>query len=778
MSPAAGRETEILTAEASFPEHEALIVEGMHCASCATRIERVLKRKPGVHGIDVNYATQHAELTYDPDAFDMDDAAAALDKLGYQIKLISREAEAQADAEHDRAQRDWLRRVRLSLPLAAIVVVLVYGFSDRTWARWLALALTIPVQFVAGWPILTSGLQRARHLSANMDTLIALGTLTAFSYSTVHVLIGGDLFYDTTVVIMAFIVLGRYFEARATGRASGAIRTLLELGAKQARVLVNGEEWLVPVEEVTVGAVVRVRPGEKIPVDGEVLEGRSAVDESMLTGESLPVEKTPGAKVAGATINTEGALTVRATAVGSNTALAQIVKLIQGAQSGKAPVQRLADRVAGIFVPIVLMIAAATFVGWWLAAGDATQGLVSAVAVLIIACPCAMGLATPTAIMTGTGRGAALGVLIKSAEVLESSRRIDTVVFDKTGTLTTGRMELGEVIPAEGENAVVMLARAASVEASSEHPAAAAIVAGAREHGATMLPTREFASSTGRGVTAIVAEVPISVGRRSFIAEQGLELDEQLDQRALDAERRGQTVVFVAWEGRVRGALAVGDSPKANAADTVSRLHAMGLQVAMITGDNQRIADAVAREIGIETVLAEVLPADKVGEVRRLQQGGRRVAMVGDGINDAPALVQADLGVAIGTGTDVAIEASDLTLISGDIAGVVTALALSRRTLKTIYQNLAWAFGYNTAAIPLAAFGVLPPIVAGATMAFSSVSVVSNSLRLFRFGRDDTDRPPSATAGAARSIPHANGDVPEPPDTQRLREQTAAPTSR
>ena len=773
MSPTAPPAAETAKVDADDRGHEALIVDGMHCASCASRIERVLSRKPGVRSVEVNYGTHHAELTYDPGAFDLNEATAALDKLGYQIKPVSRETEAQAEAEHERAQRDWLRRVRLSLPLATIVVVLVYGFSDRTWARWLALALTLPVQFVAGWPILTSGLRRARHLSANMDTLIALGTLTAFLYSTVHLLLGGDLFYDTTVVIMAFIVLGRYFEARATGRASGAIRTLLELGAKQARVLVDGQEQLVPVEEVSVGAIVRVRPGEKVPVDGQVLDGRSAVDESMLTGESLPVEKTPGAKVAGATINTEGALSIRATAVGSDTALAQIVKLIQGAQSGKAPVQRLADRVAGIFVPIVLMIAAATFVGWWLAAGDARQGLVSAVAVLIIACPCAMGLATPTAIMTGTGRGAALGVLIKSAEVLESSRRIDTVVFDKTGTLTTGQMQLGDVLAADGENVLTVLARAASVEASSEHPVAAAIVRGAGDHGASMLPTREFVSSTGRGVTAIVAEVPVRVGRRSFIAEQGLELDDRLDGRALDAERRGQTVVFVAWGGRVRGALAVGDSPKSNAAETVSRLQAMGLQVAMITGDNQRTADAVAREVGVDTVLAEVLPADKVGEIRRLQREGSRVAMVGDGINDAPALVQADLGVAIGTGTDVAIEASDLTLISGDIAGVVTALALSRRTLKTIYQNLAWAFGYNVAAIPLAAFGVLPPIVAGATMAFSSVSVVSNSLRLFRFGRDGSDEGRGASISPPVATPDAGGSSAGEPVTSVGSERTA-----
>jgi cation-transporting ATPase V len=748
MTATAPADGQTVASEASAQGHEALLVEGMHCASCAARIERLLSRKPGVRAIEVNYATRHAELTYDPDAFDLDEAGAALDKLGYQVKPLSRETEARADAEHEDALRDWLRRVWLSVPLAAIVIVLVYGFADRTWARWLGFALTLPVEFVAGWPILTSGWQRARRLGANMDTLIALGTLTAFAYSTVHLVIGGDLFYDTTVVIMAFIVLGRYFEARATGRASGAIRALLELGAKQARVLVDGQEQRVPVEEVAVGAIVRVRPGEKIPVDGEVLDGRSAVDESMLTGESLPVEKTPGSTVAGATINTEGALSIRATAVGSDTALAQIVKLIEGAQSGKAPVQRLADRIAGMFVPVVLLIAAGTFVGWWLAAGDATQGLVSAVAVLIIACPCAMGLATPTAIMTGTGRGAALGILIKSAEVLESSRRIDTVVFDKTGTLTTGQMQLGEVIASDGEDPDLLLSRAASVEASSEHPIAAAIVRGAADRGTAIPLAAEFESSTGRGVTALVDGARVTVGRRSLISEQGLELNEQLDQRVLDAKQRGQTVVLVSWEGGVRGALAVGDTPKSNAADTVGRLHAMGLRVAMITGDNQRTADAVAREVGVDTVLAEVLPAEKVDEVRRLQQQGNRVAMVGDGINDAPALVQADLGVAIGTGTDVAIESSDLTLISGDIAGVVTALALSRRTLRTIHQNLAWAFGYNLTAIPLAAFGILPPIAAGAIMAASSVSVVSNSLRLFRFG------PPSAKPTHRRAEAH------------------------
>jgi heavy metal translocating P-type ATPase len=718
---------------------QALIVEGMHCASCATRIERVLTRKPGVQSVAVNYATQQARLTYDPDAFIMDDAASAVERLGYEIKPLSRDGETQADEEHDRAQHGWLIRARLSLPLAAIVVVLVYGFGDETWARWLAFFLTLPIQFIAGWPILASGLQRARHLSANMDTLIALGTSTAFLYSTVHLLFGGELFYDTAAVIMAFIVLSRYFEARATGRASGAIRRLLELGAKQARVLIDGEERLVPVGEVTVGALVRVRPGEKIPVDGKVLEGRSAVDESMLTGESLPVEKNTGDKVAGATINNEGALMIRATAVGSATALSQIVKLIQRAQAGKAPVQRLADRVAAIFVPVVLVIATVTFLGWWLAAGDATQGLVAAVAVLIIACPCAMGLATPTAIMTGTGRGAALGVLIKSAAVLESSHKIDTVVFDKTGTLTTGRMALIDTMTAHGEQDDAVLARAAAVESSSEHPVAAAIVDGARQHGLAIPAAGEFASSTGRGVRATIDGIAITVGRRSFLADQGIPADVQLDRRAREAEEQGHTVVFVGWEGQVRGALAVGDTLKPNTPATVSRLQRMGLQVVMITGDNERTALAVARQAGIDSVRSEVLPKDKVEEVRRLQQEGKRIAMVGDGINDAPALVQADLGVAIGTGTDVAIESSDLTLMSGDIAGVVTALALSRRTLRTIHQNLGWAFAYNSAAIPLAAFGILPPIVAGATMALSSVSVLSNSLRLLRFGRNTVD---------------------------------------
>jgi cation-transporting ATPase V len=716
-------------------QEQQLLVAGMHCASCAARVERALAQQPGVITATVNYATQQAHLIYDPGTFLLPDTANVVAELGYQIQPISRAAERQADAEHNRAQKDWLRRVKLSLPLAQLVV-LISVWEAQTWARWSVLALTVPVQFIAGWPILASGARRARHFTPNMDTLIALGTLTAFGYATVHVLIGGRLYFDTAALIMGFIILGRYVEARATGRASNAVRRLLELGAKQARLLQDGKERLIPVEEVAVGALLRVRPGEKIPVDGQVIDGYSAVDESMLTGEALPVEKTAGEQVAGATINSGGgALTIRASAVGTDTALAQIVKLVQGALQAKAPVQRLVDRIAAIFVPVVLLVAAATFLGWWLADGDATKGLVSAVAVLIIACPCTMGLAVPTAIMTGTGRGAALGVLITSGEALENSRKITTVIFDKTGTLTTGCMQLTDILPATGQPAQTVLAHAAAVEAFSEHPVAAAIRAGARQRGLDVRPAADFASNTGRGVTARVDGDLVAVGRGSFLAEHGFTADLELDRKVETAEQQRQTVVFVGWQHRIRGALVVGDTLKPNAAQTVSRLRSMGLEVAMITGDNDRTAHAIARQAGIQTVLSEVLPQDKVAEVRRLQAQGARVAMVGDGINDAPALVQADLGVAIGTGTDIAIESSDLTLISGDIAGVVTALELSRRTLTTIRQNLGWALGYNIAAIPLAALGVVTPILAGATMAFSSVSVVANSLRLDNFRR-------------------------------------------
>ncbi len=714
-----------------------LTVEGMSCASCAARIERTLGRQLGVQEARVNFASGRAALSFDPGQIDLEQISGAVAKLGYHAALPDQAHDV--EAVHRREQRTWQMRGALSWPLAIAVLLLIDLAGGQPWARWSAFALTVPVEFVAGWPILRSGIARARRLSANMDTLIALGTLTAFAYSTVRLFTGGGLFFDTAALITAFIVLGRFFEARATARASGAIGKLLELGAKEARVIIDGQERSVPVEEVTVGSLVQVRPGEKIPVDGEVVAGRSSVDESMLTGESLPAEKGVGAKVAGATINLDGALTVRATAVGRDGALGQIVRMVARAQETRAPVQRLADRVAGVFVPAVLAIAILTFLGWWLIAGAPVAGLTAAVAVLIIACPCALGLATPTAIMVGTGRGAALGVLIKSAAVLETSRQIDTVVLDKTGTLTEGRMTLRGMCAADGEDTDRLLACAASAEASSEHPIAAAIVTAAQEQGLHLPGAEDFVSSTGRGVAAAVQGTVVQVGRRELMASHDLVLPPELEAQASQWEQQGLTAAFAGWDGRVRGVLAVGDTLKPNAAGIVQALRERGVDVAMITGDNARTAVAIAGGVGLDRVLPEVLPADKAHEIERFQAAGHRVAMVGDGINDAPALAQADLGIAIGTGTDVAIEAADITLVSGDLQGVVIGLELSGRTLRTIRQNLGWAFAYNTAAIPLAAIGILPPIVAGATMAFSSVSVVSNSLRLFRFGRTPTN---------------------------------------
>jgi cation-transporting ATPase V/Cu+-exporting ATPase len=643
-----------------------------------------------------------------------------------------------AAAEEDAARRRWLRRVVLAWPLALAVLGLSpmfpTGIAEEPWARWASLALTLPVQFYVGWPFLAGAAKRARSLSANMDTLIAIGTLSAFSLSLVELFLGGELYFEIAALLIAFLVLGRYFEARAKGRAGQAIRALLELGAKEARVIRDGQEVMVPVEQVVVGDHLRVRPGEKIPTDGRVVDGASAVDESMLTGESVPVEKSQGATVAGATVNTSGVLTVVATAVGADTALAQIVKLVEDAQASKAPVQRLVDRISAVFVPVVLVIAALTFLAWALLGGDPVKGVVAAVAVLIIACPCALGLATPTAIMVGTGRGAELGVLIKSVEILERSRKVTTIVFDKTGTLTKGHMALTDVV-VSGQDEDGLLRWTGAVEADSEHPIGQALADAARERAGPLPPVTAFEAVAGHGVRAEVEGTTVWVGRRKLMAEGGLVLDEELEEAAVRLEREGKTAVFAGWEGEARGVLAVADTVKEEAAVVVAKLHDLGLQVVMITGDNARTADAIAAQVGIDRVFAEVLPQDKVSEVIRLQSEGQRVAMVGDGVNDAPALVQADLGVAIGTGTDVAIESSDITLMRGDLQGVVTAIELSRRTYRTILQNLGWAFGYNVAAVPLAALGLLNPIIAGAAMAFSSVSVVTNALRLRRFGK-------------------------------------------
>jgi len=713
-------------------------VEGMTCGSCAARIQRVLGRQPGVARAEVNFATGKARVAYDGPAR-VEDLQGAVERIGYRITpAAGAPAEGTASVE-ERAEAGWRRRLLVAWPLAlatVAVAMLPGGLKHEPWARRAAFALTTPVQFWVGWPFLHEAARRARRRTANMDTLIALGTLAAYGYSVAQLVTGGqDLYFESAAVIIAFLVLGRYFEARAKGRAGQAIRALLELGAKQARVLRDDTEVLVPVEQVAVGDLLRVRPGEKVPADGAVVAGASAVDESMLTGESVPVEKTVGDPVAGATVNTSGVLTVRATRVGAETALAQIVRLVEDAQASKGRVQRLADRVSAVFVPAVIALALVTFAAWAAVGHDPRQGLTAAVTVLIIACPCALGLATPTAIMVGTGRGADLGVLIKSVEALERTRRITTVVLDKTGTLTRGEMALVDVVTRAGVSEAELLRRAGAVEADSEHPIGRAVAAAAGTRVGVLPPATAFEALAGHGARAQVDGTTVWAGRRKLMGDAGLLLPEALDDAVDRLEGEGRTAVLVGWDGEVRGVLAVADTARPDAPELVARLHRMGLETAMITGDNTRTARAIAERLGIDRVLAEVLPQDKAGEVARLQAQGRVVAMVGDGVNDAPALVQADLGIAIGTGTDVAIESSDLTLLRGDLAGVPTAIELSRRTYRTILQNLGWAFGYNLAALPLAALGLLNPMIAGAAMAFSSVSVVGNSLRLRRFAR-------------------------------------------
>jgi cation-transporting ATPase V/Cu+-exporting ATPase len=732
-------------------------VHGMTCGSCATRVQRVLGKQAGVTSAEVNYATGTAHVVLAEQPAEPAALTAAAEKIGYGLTPVTPDA-PDDDEEALAAERSWLRRVIVGWPLAlAVGYLAMFSGTLRTqpWAHWTEFALTTPLQFYVGWPFLREAARRARRATANMDTLIAMGTLAAYLFSTAQLLFfGGDMYFESTALIIAFLVLGRYFEARAKQRAGNAIRALLQLGAKEARVLRDGAEVMVPVAQVRVGDLMRVRPGEKVPTDGDVVDGASAVDESMLTGESVPVDKTVGSSVAGATVNTSGVLTVAATAVGAHTALAQIVAMVSAAQTGKGQAQRLADRISAVFVPTVIALAAATFLGWWLIGGDPVAGLVAAVAVLIVACPCALGLATPVAIMVGTGRGAKMGILIKGVEVLERTREITTVVFDKTGTLTRGEMSLTDVHPADGTGEHQLLRLAGAVEADSEHPIGQAIATAARNRTGRLPAARDFAAVAGYGVRAEVDGTTVTVGRRTMLAENGLELPRELDEQAERWESAGKTAVFAAWDGHVRGVLTVADTLKDDAAEVVAQLHRIGLKVAMITGDNARTAAAVAAQVGIDRVLAEVLPADKQSEVSALQGAGEVVAMVGDGVNDAPALVQADLGIAIGTGTDVAIESSDLTLMRGDPAGVPNAIRLARRTYRTILQNLGWAFGYNVLAIPLAAFGLLNPIIAGAAMGFSSVSVVANSLRLLRF-RDARRATPRMAA------PYTEQDTPQ-----------------
>jgi cation-transporting ATPase V len=720
--------------QAGTRERAELAIQGMTCASCASRIERVVGRNPSVSEIQVSFATGRATVAYNPAATTLVALCKSIEALGYRAGLARTTApDAEEHDAHETArERMWGRRVLVSWPLGLTVMVLGFTFMDAGWARWTMFGLTLPVQLWAGWPFLKAAAVRALRLMASMDTLIAIGTSAAFGYSTYALLTGGAVYFDTAALIIAFLSLGRYFEVKARKRASGAIRKLLELGAKEAYVIVGGRERLVPVDQVRVGDLVKVYPGDKIPVDGIVVGGLSAVDESMLTGESVPSEKHPGDRVVGATLNTHGVLTVRATGVGRDTALSHIVRLVQDAQSSKASVQGLADRVAAVFVPIVIVIAVAAFLGWWLAAGDLVGGLRAAIAVLIIACPCSLGLATPMAIMVGTGRGAEMGVLVKGGEVLEAVRRIRTIAFDKTGTLTKGEMALTEIVTAGGRDAREILRYAGALEANSEHPIGRAIASAAKRRGYRFPSVRGFAVIPGQGVRGVADGVEVCVGRHRTMVERGLVVPGFLERRAAEMERQGRTAVYAGWDGHVHGVLAVADTVKDNAAQVVGALHEMDLSVAMITGDNDQTASAIAGQVGVDQVMSEVLPEDKTAEVQRLQGDDQVVAMVGDGVNDAPALVRADVGIAIGTGTDVAIESSDITLLSGDLTGVITAIGLSRRTMRVVFQNLGWAFGYNAAALPLAALGLLNPVVAGATMAFSSVSVVTNSLRLRR----------------------------------------------
>jgi Cu+-exporting ATPase len=685
-------------------ERAELDLDGMTCASCAARIERKLNKLDGVDAT-VNFATERASVAFDPECVTVDELCGAVASAGYRAQPH------ETGHEHDHADDALASRLGVAVALTAPLVLfgMIPALDFPGW-EWLALALATPVVFWSGLGFHRAALASARHGAANMDTLISLGTLSAWTWSTV-VLIGrfdADTYFEAAGVITTLILLGRFLELRAKRRSSAAIRALLELGAKEARLLRDGHEVLVPVDELQPGDVFVVRPGERVATDGVVVEGASALDQSLLTGESIPVEVGPGAAVAGATVNTYGRLVVRTTRVGSETALAQIARLVEQAQAGKAPVQRLADRVSAVFVPFVIGVALVTLVGWLLAGGGASAAFTAAVSVLIIACPCALGLATPMALLVGTGRGAQLGILIKGPEVLEHTRRIGTIVLDKTGTLTEGRMELVDVTPLDGAGRAEALRLAGAVEAASEHPIARAIAAGALAELGGLPPVTEFRNVPGVGVRGVVEGRDVEVSRRLGS-------------------------ITVSWGGAPRATLVVRDTVKPTSAEAVRGLKALGLTPVLLSGDTRASAEEVAAEVGIERVLAEVLPADKAAEVRRLQQEGEVVAMVGDGVNDAPALAGADLGLAIGTGTDVAIEASDLTLVSGDLRAAVDAIRLARRTLAIIRGNLFWAFAYNVAAIPLAVAGLLDPMIAAAAMAGSSLFVVGNSLRLRRF---------------------------------------------
>ncbi|RNF77665.1 heavy metal translocating P-type ATPase [Streptomyces botrytidirepellens] len=735
-----------------------LAIGGMTCASCAARIEKRLNRMDGVEAT-VNYATEKAKVSYRGESVTVKDLIATVEATGYTAEQpVPRRsgpaAEEAGAAEEEAGELRPLRQrlvttVVLAVPVIAMAMVPALQFE---YWQWLSLTLAAPVVTYAAWPFHRAAWMNARHGAATMDTLISVGTSAAFLWSLWALFFGtagtpgmthpfeltiarsdgaGNIYLEAAAGVTAFILAGRYFEARSKRMAGAALRTLLELGAKEVTVLRDGGEFTIPIADLHTGDRFLVRPGEKIATDGTVVEGSSAVDASMLTGESMPVEVVVGDSVAGATLNTSGRLVVEATRVGADTQLARMAKLVEDAQNGKAAAQRLADRISAVFVPIVIALAMGTF-GFWLGNGAGlTAAFTAAVAVLIIACPCALGLATPTAIMVGTGRGAQVGILIKGPEVLETARKVDTVVLDKTGTVTTGQMTLVAVRTEEDEAEVLRLAGA--LENASEHPIARAVAEGAKQKVGALPVPEDFANVAGLGIQGIVEGHAVLVGRQRLLDEWEIRLPADMERAKAEAEAAGRTAIVVAWDGEARAVLEVADAIKETSPEAISRLRALGLTPILLTGDNKAVATTVAAEVGIDKVIAEVMPEDKADVVKRLQGEGRSVAMVGDGINDAAALAQADLGLAMGTGTDAAIEASDLTLVRGDLRTAADAIRLSRKTLGTIHSNLFWAFLYNVTALPLAAAGLLNPMIAGAAMAFSSVSVVGNSLRLRRF---------------------------------------------
>jgi P-type Cu+ transporter len=738
-------------------------VTGMTCASCVGRVEQALKKVPGVLEASVNLANEKTTVEYLASEVELRDLEKAVQGVGYGVVREEASVEDTREREYEKLRADFLLAAWLTTLILVGSLPMMFGFMLPVPLRWLnfgLLLLATPVQFWAGWRFYRGAWGALKHGQANMNTLVVMGTSAAYLYSAVATLAPGlfaagraDVYFDTSALIITLILLGRLLEARAKGRTNEAIKKLAGLQAKTARVLRDGEEVDVPVEDVDIGDVVVVRPGEKVPVDGRVISGESAVDESMITGESIPVTKRAGDEVIGATMNTSGSFGFTATKVGEETALHQIMRMVEEAQGSKAPIQRLADRISGVFVPAVIGVAAVTFLIWLVIGPEPALAfaLLNTVAVLIIACPCAMGLATPTSIMVGTGKGAESGILIKGGEVLEDAHKLDTAVLDKTGTLTRGVPALTDLVVGDGIDEVELLRLVASAEKTSEHPLGEAIVRGAKERGLSLVEAEGFEAVSGGGVRARVGGHEVLVGSRRFLSELGVSEDGLLP-KGEELAREGKTPVFVAVNGELAGLVAVADVVREESREAIERLHSLGLEVAMFTGDNRRTAEAMARQLGVDRVVAEVRPQDKANKIRRLQAGGKKVGMVGDGINDAPALAQADVGIAIGTGADVAMEAADLTLISGDVRGVARAISLSKATVRNIKQNLFWAFAYNVALIPVAAgvlyplfsdgsvpqilrpvlgeYGFLNPVLAAAAMALSSVTVVSNALRL------------------------------------------------